>query len=60
MSADRAAFVEYCHHLTVGTLSEIKLLLQNANDTANASLDPNDPNRSLTWSTIWNTMFQQL
>jgi hypothetical protein len=60
MPADQSAFTEYCHHLIVATLLEIKLLLQNDTGANNANLDRNDPNRFLTWSGIWNSMFRQL
>jgi hypothetical protein len=60
MAADRAAFVEYCRHLLVGTLGEIQLLLENSKDGANAGLAVKDPTRSLNWSKIWDGMFQAL
>ena len=55
MDGDNAAFVEYCHHLIVGALSEIGLFIQSAPGESRY-----DRAKSMKWSEIWNQMFAQL
>jgi hypothetical protein len=52
MDGDNAAFVEYCRHLIVGTVSEMGLLIQNTQGESR-----NDRAKSLKWSEIWSQMF---
>jgi hypothetical protein len=52
MDGDKAAFTEYCHHLIVGTISEIGLLIQSTPGESR-----NDRAKSLKWVDLWNQMF---
>jgi hypothetical protein len=63
MSAQDAAFVDYCRQFIAGTIPEIQLLLQDEGtlngiiDPAIPPLAPNDPARALQWDVLWQKMF---
>jgi hypothetical protein len=64
MPADKAAFVEYCRHVIAGSLPEVQQLIQdhgialNPDGTPFPDAPPNDPNKFLTWGSIWDDMLQ--
>ena len=58
--ADTIAFVEYCRHLLVQTILEIRQIVENKGLLYTNPLNPapamaNDPNMAVSWSDIWNT-----
>jgi hypothetical protein len=63
ISAQDAAFADYCRQFIAGTIPEIQLLLQDQG-TLNGIIDPtipplapNDPDRALQWDVLWQKMF---
>ena len=63
MSAQDAAFADYCRQFIAGTIPEIQLLLQEEGtlngmiDPAVPPLAPTDPARALQWDVLWQKMF---
>ena len=51
MPADHAVFVEYCRHLMVELVLEIRQLIEAT------AKDPHDPDTTMLWDDIWKSMF---
>ena len=51
MPADQAVFVEYCRHMMVELILEIRQMIEAS------ATDPHDPNTTMKWMDIWTNMF---